>query len=1006
MGSVKTRDIIAYTTMPRIVPRIKSFLFSGFGFLTLLIAYVYAMVRLLPQNHPYLDPKNMGRYGIRHVIIEASKNLVFSRKNIDQILVFGAVLAAIVILFLQFAILFYTIVAGHANAFSWFNTAVPATDVAYTLLDRVFGVPNVFCSTIPPINCTTYSNDVNMDGTPGDAIPAPFHIALHELFSFYSTGILLIAMIIFLYFIVVVILETAVTGTPFGQRFQNVWVPIRLVVAIGLLVPVNFGLNSGQWITLYVAKYGSSFATNGWHGYNDAVASHASFASVAIGPGEMRGNPLGERYSWLALPEPPDITPLIQTMALVHSCAYLYHLQSVGVNPNPTHYATGVVQTETGANLGTFGYVNGSPYVRQPVHPYLVKTPPASMIAADGSTLTSGVVIDADVSRAFSFVPSDVYHGIPYLEALGFYGGGDIIIRFGESAVDSTGKDVHVEEMGGVKPICGDVRIPITSLKDADGFTANRGGVSYMQDFYYRTVLNMWYDRPSMTQFARVYTTVNGKSTSHEAARICNDNILSGVGSPGFPGNSVACQATGINQEWKAEELKHYMPLLLTAVRTAWRDYVQNGYGSNMTVDIYNKGWGGAGIWFSKVAEVNGGFVEAVRAVPSLDKYPSIMEEVRKVRGKVEKNQSQENPYNLYFVSSDKTVLPELHEKYAYEIGVPLSHVYEYFNNVKDMASEKPSLGNVMMNAMNIILGTSGLMSIRGANAHIHPLAQLVAVGKSLVESAVRNIAAASVSSFMGGLIGAFEGQNKSLGSGVLQATSSLLLATAFMGLTAGFILFYILPFLPFVYFYFAVGSWIKSIFEAMVGIPLWALAHLRIDGDGLPGDAAQNGYFLLLEIFIRPILTVFGLIAAITIFSTQVYVLNMIWELVTSNATGFTPGSDVIIMTSAYDIRFQRGIVDQFFFTIIYTIICYMLALASFKLVDMIPDNILRWAGAGVSSFGDIDKDHVESLNRYAAMGGMTVGSQASQAVVEGAGGLGSGLGLALKGAKKAPTT
>ena len=63
--------------------------------------------------------------------------------------------------------------------------------------------------------------------------------------------------------------------------------------------------------------------------------------------------------------------------------------------------------------------------------------------------------------------------------------------------------------------------------------------------------------------------------------------------------------------------------------------------------------------------------------------------------------------------------------------------------------------------------------------------------------------------------------------------------------------LFYIIPFMPFIYFFFAVGTWVKAIFEAMVGVPLWALAHIRIDGQGLPGDAAMNGYYLLLEIFV-----------------------------------------------------------------------------------------------------------------------------------------------------------
>ena len=96
------------------------------------------------------------------------------------------------------------------------------------------------------------------------SFPWPFHDALHALYEFYSIGLLVIAMFIVLYFVVVIVAETAQTGVPFGKRFNTVWAPLRLVIAIGLLVPIGYGLNSAQYIVLYAAKYGSNFATNGW----------------------------------------------------------------------------------------------------------------------------------------------------------------------------------------------------------------------------------------------------------------------------------------------------------------------------------------------------------------------------------------------------------------------------------------------------------------------------------------------------------------------------------------------------------------------------------------------------------------------------------------------------------------------------------------------------------------------------------------------------------------------
>src|SRR5690606_13464289 len=40
--------------------------------------------------------------------------------------------------------------------------------------------------------------------------------------------------------------------------------PIRLVVALGLLVPLGSGLNSAQYITLWTAKLGSGFGSQVW----------------------------------------------------------------------------------------------------------------------------------------------------------------------------------------------------------------------------------------------------------------------------------------------------------------------------------------------------------------------------------------------------------------------------------------------------------------------------------------------------------------------------------------------------------------------------------------------------------------------------------------------------------------------------------------------------------------------------------------------------------------------
>ena len=1015
MQNIKAKDVIAYATMPRVVPRIKEFFSSGFGYVSFLMAQVFAVVRLLPNGHPYLVPENIGRYGFRHVIAQAAKNLTFSYKNIDQIIVFFAILAGIVLLIVQFFLLGYAIFVAPAMA-SIFNTQYPETDIAFNILDEVFGVPGVFCSMIPPVNCTNFAVTqlgVTVPGGTGGA-PLPFHVALHGLFEFYSTGLMLIAVLIFLYFLVVVIVETAVTGTPFGQRFQNFWVPVRLIVALGLLMPIDYGLSSGQYIVLYTAKYASGFATNGWNIFNAGVVSHSMFPGA--GGGFTTGMPLGERYSYVALPEPPDVTPLVEAMSLVHACAYAYHRLNGGLNfgkhnetmNNGTDYPNRRANyAEQNAALGEYE-----------VQAFFVKTMTAGMVnGALGGANSYGDVIygDPEIRQYIDDTSIPYYQNADVMDALGFYYGSDIIIRFGEFKMLNANPNnyVYSKQTGYVKPLCGDIRIPIADLTDPGGADASRGGASQMQKFYYDLVLELWFNAPDLRQIGRSLVEIAAEQNEDLRDDFCNASETTGIrlgavdtgsGPAGFV-PLADCVDDPPSVEWRSAFIANQANNLQLQILSAWERYVINSIYAYYEDEIARRGWGGAGIWYNKIAEINGGWMDGVNNVPYMERYPLVMEQVRAFKQQHIKNADVNEMFNPYVAAQSegnmsKRVVIEEGSDAVTQIAIPLYNVYDFWNNSADSKNNnnlnQTPEDNPFIHAIHVLLGTTGLLNIRGANQHMHPMAQLVAVGKGLVNSAVVNMAGATSGAFLGGLLGGI--QKFSAIAGAIDAASSMFYSVAFLGLTAGFVLFYVLPFMPFLYFFFSVANWVKAIFEAMLGVPLWALAHMRIDGEGLPGDAAANGYFLLLEIFIRPILTVIALLAAIVIFATQVRILNVIWDLVTANAAGFTEVDDVIgtpSYTGAGVVYFFRDKLDQFFFTLVYTIVVYMLGMSSFKLIDKIPDNILRWTGAGVSAYGDIDQDNVESLSRYAAVGGMTIGNQAAGAVVQ----LGKGVGKSLGG-------
>ena len=189
---------------PRILPRIQELFRTGFAQIAFFMAQIYGMVRLLPDNHPYLEAKNIGLFGVRHVIAQAANHLVLKKENLDQLFIFFILLVGMVLLTLQFIAVIYSFLFQPALAqISIFNTPDPVDDIALTMMDRVFGIPNLTCNLAG--DCTQYHQDTLANG------PTPFHIGLQSMYEFYSLGMLVVAVIIFLYYLVIVIAETATT---------------------------------------------------------------------------------------------------------------------------------------------------------------------------------------------------------------------------------------------------------------------------------------------------------------------------------------------------------------------------------------------------------------------------------------------------------------------------------------------------------------------------------------------------------------------------------------------------------------------------------------------------------------------------------------------------------------------------------------------------------------------------------------------------------------------------
>lgn len=196
-----------------------------------------------------------------------------------------------------------------------------------------------------------------------------------------------------------------------------------------------------------------------------------------------------------------------------------------------------------------------------------------------------------------------------------------------------------------------------------------------------------------------------------------------------------------------------------------------------------------------------------------------------------------------------------------------------------------------------------------------------------------------------------------------LKLITPLLIPLLFVGLTWA----YYLPIVPFLFFTMAlIGTFIQFA-EAMVAAPIWAAAHALPEGEGFAGAHGRQGYFLFLNILLRPPLIMVGFLLSIIMF-------NGIGKFI---ATGF------MIYTGGMQAGFMNGPITFIMLSVMFTIILLVATHKLFSMVTWLPDNVIRWIGQQVQNLGENES---ESKTQMIFAGAMSNSKNAAQ------GGLGGG--------------
>lgn len=345
---------------------------------------------------------------------------------------------------------------------------------------------------------------------------------------------------------------------------------------------------------------------------------------------------------------------------------------------------------------------------------------------------------------------------------------------------------------------------------------------------------------------------------------------------------------------------------------------------SKLNADISNQinshGWVSAGALFQTIASLNGQFLDAASALPSITLPRKEIETLVPVTGNVLNGLSQWiNGYTK-------------NDKLSSVVGQATTALAQ---------SETIDLYDLLLEYFDVEELILSIVQVKGSS----PLSDLAAIGDILINTAMSGfvvLAAASFTPLINGAIFNYVG------------------LALVMLLAPGAALSIWLPLLPFIRFIFGIVGWLLSLLEAVVLSSLFLLAHLNTRDSGLYTQSTAPGYQLIFSIVLRPSLMVFGLIGGYLIFNASI---NLFSDYFHTSILAANNGS-------------SSGLIKVIFYIILYCITAYTIANMSFKAIDSLPEKALEWIGGRTQS----QPDHTQDAGNKIGAGNSKVENSANR--------------------------
>lgn len=237
-------------------------------------------------------------------------------------------------------------------------------------------------------------------------------------------------------------------------------------------------------------------------------------------------------------------------------------------------------------------------------------------------------------------------------------------------------------------------------------------------------------------------------------------------------------------------------------------------------------------------------------------------------------------------------------------------------------------------------------------NSWTDPFGALMQLGNKMAAISLAALGAASLLNSTAGTAaatvwGMLSGGPPAAGAAVVgHLVVSFLATPIFTGLMAILVpalsIAFVLPMIPWAMFLAGVIGWLVLVCEAVIAVPLWMLAHMTFQGEGLHGRASE-GYSLLFSVLFRPTLMLLGLFLGYFIFAASSWLIRQSFGI----AAGFVLANGWIVIS----------VIGVAVLLSIFVLVHIVAALLSFRMIALVPHHLPKLVGFTSANRVDMDQ-------------------------------------------------